>query len=61
MDDFTNETANFLESQFDAGPAVELELGSLIAAASSWTEDESDLDDLLAGLVESGRIELSIG
>jgi hypothetical protein len=61
MDDFTNETATYLESQFDDGPAVELELGSLIAAASDWTEDESDLDDLLTGLVESGQIELSIG
>ncbi|MBJ20558.1 MAG: hypothetical protein GY910_02255 [bacterium] len=61
MDDFTNETATWLESQFEAEPAVELELGSLIAAASDWTEDECEIDDLVSGLFESGRIGLSIG
>jgi hypothetical protein len=33
----------------------------LIAAASSWTEDESELDDLVTGLVESGQVQLQIG
>lgn len=45
----------------DAQPCIELEIGSLVAAASEWTEDEMELDDLVSGLVESGRIELSIG
>jgi hypothetical protein len=61
MDDFTNETSNWIEGQFQNGPAIELELGSLIAAASDWTEDETEIDDLVSGLVEVGRIELSIG
>jgi hypothetical protein len=38
-----------------------LELGVLIAAASDWTEDEMELDDLVTGLVESGRVQLQIG
>lgn len=61
MQGFMNETATWLESQFEAGPAIELELGSLIAAASDWTEDETEMDDLLSGLIESGQIALSIG
>ena len=61
MDDFANETATWIESQFDAGPAVEFELGSLIAAASGWTEDETEMDDLLSGLLESGQVAVSIG
>jgi hypothetical protein len=61
VDHFTNETATWIEDQFDQGPAIELELGSLIAAASDWTEDESEMDDLLSGLIESGQIALSIG
>ncbi len=58
MDDFTNETALWLEESINALPEVELELGVLIAAASDWTEDEMELDDLVAGLVESGSIQL---
>ena len=58
MDDFTNETALWLEESINALPEVELELGVLIAAASGWTEDEMELDDLVAGLVESGSIQL---
>ena len=61
MDDFTNETATWIEGQLLNAPAIELELGSLIAAASDWTEDETEIDDLVSGLVEVGRIELSIG
>jgi hypothetical protein len=61
VDHFTNETATWIEDQFDQGPTIELELGSLIAAASDWTEDESEMDDLLSGLIESGQIALSIG
>ncbi len=40
---------------------VELELGVLIAAASEWTEDETELDDLVTGLVETGSVALEIG
>ena len=58
MEDFTNETALWLEESINALPEVELELGVLIAAASDWTEDEMELDDLVAGLVESGSIQL---
>ena len=61
MEDFTNETASWLESEIHAGPAVDCELGSLIAAASSWTEDEQELDDLVGSLVEGGQIQLAIG
>ena len=61
MDDFANDTACWLETGLQDEPAVECELGSLIAAASAWTEDEQELDDLVGGLVESGQIELSIG
>lgn len=56
-----DETAHWLEQSIGALPEVELELGVLIAAASDWTEDEMELDDLVAGLVESGRIRLQIG
>ncbi len=61
MDDFSNETADWLQDGISAGPEVECELGSLIAAASAWTEDESELDDFVTGLVETGRIQLAIG
>ena len=59
--DFSNDTATWLEDRFVAGPQVECELGSLIAAASDWTEDEMEMDDLVCGLVESGQIALQIG
>jgi len=58
VDDFTNETALWLKESINLLPEVELELGVLIAAASDWTEDEMELDDLVAGLVESGSIQL---
>ena len=61
VEDFTNETAEWLEQSIQALPKVELELGVLIAAASDWTEDEMELDDLVAGLVESGFVQLQIG
>jgi hypothetical protein len=61
VEDFTNETARWLEQSIEVLPQVELELGVLIAAASDWTEDEMELDDLVAGLVESGRVQLQIG
>jgi len=61
MDAFSNETATWIEDQFEAGPPIELELGSLIAAASDWTEDEIEMDDLVCGLIETGHISLSIG
>ncbi len=61
MDNFANETAHWIEEEFQSLPEVELELGVLIAAASDWTEDEMELDDLVTGLVESGRVRLEIG
>ena len=57
MDDNTTESGAWIESQ----PCVELELGCLVAAASEWTEDEMELDDLIVDLVESGRVQLEIG
>ena len=53
-------TAGWLEQSL-AGEPVEVELGCLIAAASGLTEDETELDDLVCGLVETGRITLEIG
>ena len=61
MDQFSNETASWLEDRIGTEAEVELELGVLIAAASDWTEDESELDDLVTGLVESGFVDLQIG
>ena len=57
MKDFANQNAAFIESQ----PGLELEIGSLVAAASEWTEDEMELDDLVCELVDSGWIQLQIG
>lgn len=57
MADFSNDTASWMAGQRE----VELELGVLIAAATDWTEDELELDDLVVGLVESGRVRLRIG
>ena len=57
MEDFANESATWIDGQ----SVVELEIGCLVAAASEWTEDEMELDDLVSGLVESGRVELQIG
>jgi hypothetical protein len=61
MNDFTNETATWLEAQLDTSPKIELEIGCLIAAATDWTEDETELDDLVAGLFEFDQVALSIG
>jgi hypothetical protein len=57
LEDFASESAAWIDDQ----GVVELELGCLVAAASEWTEDEMELDDLVSGLVESGRVELQIG
>jgi hypothetical protein len=57
MEEFAEESAAWIDSQ----ACVELEIGCLVAAASEWTEDETELDDLVSGLVESGRVELLIG
>ena len=54
--DFSNDTASWMGGERE----VELEIGVLIAAATDWTEDEIELDDLVAGLVESGRVRLRI-
>ena len=61
MEDFDNQTARWLESRLGQESETELEIGVLIAAASDWTEDETELDDLVTGLVESGCIQLQIG
>jgi hypothetical protein len=63
MDDFSNETAVWLEDRISVavGDETELEIGVLIAAASEWTEDEMELDDLVVGLIESGRVQLQMG
>ncbi len=61
MDDFSNTTAVWLEDRVNTETETPLELGVLIAAAYEWTEDEMELDDLVTGLVESGRIQLQIG
>ena len=60
---FSNRTARWMETQLTTGTgsSIECELGSLIAAASDWTEDEGELGDLLEGLVETGWVQLSLG
>lgn len=57
MEDFGTESTAWIESE----PQIELEIGSLVAAASDWTEDEMELDDFVTGLVDSGRVQLQIG
>ena len=57
MENFAEASAAWIDSQ----DSIELEIGCLVAAASEWTEDEMELDDLVVGLVDSGRIELQIG
>ncbi|MBW2427293.1 MAG: hypothetical protein JRG86_23840 [Deltaproteobacteria bacterium] len=52
-----DESACWLQGQTQA----EVEIGVLIAAASAWTEDETELDDLVADLVDSGRVRLQLG
>ncbi len=65
MDDFTNdfsnETATWLEDQLDTSTTIDCELGSLIAAVSDWTEDEMEIDDMVVGLVDGGYVDLSVG
>ena len=61
MEDFDNTTAHWLEARVGQQIETELEIGVLIAAASEWTEDEMELDDLVTGLVESGHVQLQIG
>lgn len=61
MEDFSSETADWLQAELCTGPEIECELGSLIAAASAWTEDETELDDFVTGLVDTGQIQLAIG
>ncbi|HEB90999.1 MAG TPA: hypothetical protein ENI85_15600 [Deltaproteobacteria bacterium] len=61
MDDFSNDTAVWLADRVGRGSEVELDIGVLVAAASEWTEDETELDDLVSGLVECGRIRVGIG
>lgn len=61
MEDHMNATANWLDAQIESGMKIELEIGSLIAAASDWTEDELELDDWVSGLVETGQFQVEIG
>ncbi|MBK7950028.1 MAG: hypothetical protein IPK00_15050 [Deltaproteobacteria bacterium] len=44
-----------------ANEPLELELGSLVAALSAWTEDETELELQLRAIVECGRHRLAIG
>ena len=57
MLDRMDESACWLQGQSQA----EVEIGVLISAASAWTEDEMELDDLVADLVDSGRVRLQLG
>lgn len=43
-----------------AGP-LEIEFGSLVAALSALTEDETELELQLRALVECGRFRIAIG
>jgi hypothetical protein len=61
LEDFGNESARWLEERVGQSHEVELEIGVLIAAASDWTEDEMEIDDLVTGLVDSGLVQLQIG
>ena len=56
MKDFADQNAAFIEAQ----PGLELEIGCLVAAASEWTEDEMELDDLVCELIDSGQVQLRI-
>jgi hypothetical protein len=57
MLDRMDESACWLQGQTQ----TEVEIGVLIAAASAWTEDEMELDDLVADLVDTGRVRLQLG
>jgi len=57
VQELAEETASWLLGQ----PEAEVEIGVLIAAVSAWTEDELELDDLVTGLVDSGRVQLRLG
>jgi hypothetical protein len=61
LEDFNDDSARWLDARVGRTGELELELGVLIAAASDWTEDEMELDDLVSGLVDSGLVQLSIG
>jgi hypothetical protein len=54
MDDLADQTRSLLET----GDSLELTLVELIVAVSECTEDESELCDLLDGLIETGRVRL---
>jgi hypothetical protein len=53
--------ANRGEAFSELQQGLELEIGCLVAAASEWTEDEMELDDLVCELIDSGQIQLRIG
>ncbi|MFK7894860.1 MAG: hypothetical protein AB8G23_03430 [Myxococcota bacterium] len=61
MEDQINETASWLDTQLEAGTPIELEIGSFIAAASDWTEDETELDDFVSAMVETDQFSFEIG
>jgi hypothetical protein len=52
------EAAHQTFSWMDAQSAIEVEIGCLVSAASEWTEDETELDDLICGLVDSGQVQI---
>lgn len=43
-------------SPWTTGHELHLELGSLVAALSAWTEDETELDLELRAFIESGSV-----
>lgn len=59
MQDHAEDTTAWIEGQLRTDDVIECELGSLVAAASAWTEDETELDDLVGGLVEAGQVSLA--
>ncbi|MBY0399407.1 hypothetical protein K2X89_03870 [Myxococcota bacterium] len=47
--------------ELESEELLEFEFGSLVAALSAWTEDETELELQLRALVESGRYRIAIG
>jgi hypothetical protein len=57
MDHSSRRTREFLES----GEPLELSFVELVIAASECSEDESEIYELVDGLMESGRVSLEEG
>lgn len=50
-----------MEGGIESALPLEIEFGSLVAALSALTEDETELDLQLRALVECGRLRITIG